>query len=220
MPADQQDKSDRGRFKALAIYGGSFSPPHLGHVSAALALYRELQPDRLLIMPSLISPREKSEPAEKSEHRVAMCRAAFEEEAGFCGRVRVSDYELSNNRVSYTYLTVDHFADMADKLYLLMGTDMLFRLDSWKNFRGILEKATVCFAERRENTPQHRKETDGIIEKYRTEYGADIIRLEHDRIEISSTELRKRIESGESCSKYLPAGVEEYIRLNRLYGAK
>ena len=204
----------------IGIYGGSFSPPHLGHVSAALAFAEAVAPDKLLIVPSLIPPHKSIEESVSASHRFEMCRIAFENDLRFGGVARVSDYEMINKRISYTYLTLRHFAGLAEKIYLLIGTDMLLAFEKWKNFQEIFDTAAVCFAERRENSAARRAQTNAVMMKYRTDYGAEIIRLEYDQIEISSSELRMLLEGGKSCAGYLSPEVEEYIRSRGLYGAK
>ena len=113
----------------LGIYGGTFSPPHMGHVLAAEAFVREIALDRLLIMPTAIPPHKEAHDVPADEHRLALCRLAFEGIAG----AEVSDLELRRGGRSYTYLTLRELQREDQEIFFLCGTDMLLSLDSWRN---------------------------------------------------------------------------------------
>lgn len=215
MPEKRENKPKLSR---LALYGGSFSPPHRGHVAAARAFYSAVLPDKLLIIPARIPPHKQLDGGATALDRMEMCRLAFEGDALLAGHTEVSDYELRSDRVSYTCYTLRHFAEAAEELFLLIGTDMLLTFEEWKNFREIFRRVTVCFAERRIETPEHRAQTGAAIAYYRKRYGAKILRLSYDPVEISSTELREALRAGEDGGAYLPDSVSQYIFQKGLYG--
>ena len=121
------------------IYGGTFSPPHNGHVSAAKAFFEQARLDRLLIMPSLISPHKPTAEDDVPQRRVDMLKLAFEGDP----RITVCDYEIKQGGVSYTYLTLEHFHSEGDTLCFLTGSDMFLTLDEWKNPERIFELAEI-----------------------------------------------------------------------------
>ncbi len=202
--------------KKIGIYGGTFSPPHIGHISAAKAFYDEIKPDTLLIMPTYLPPHKQMYDI-GSAHRVAMSRLAFSEKNGFDTSVVISEYETEKRTTSYTYETLQHFAKDGSRLYFLCGTDMFLTLDKWRNPDIIFSLATLVLALRDDLTDSVKKEITDAKARYEKIFGASIIILENTPISISSSELREAILSGESISKYVTPEVEEYIKKNRLY---
>ena len=116
----------------IGIYGGTFNPPHLGHIGAARCAAAALGLDRLLVIPDRIAPH-KQLPVDSPtpEQRLEMVRLSFGGEPN----VEVSDLELKREGVSYTYQTVEQLKEMYPeaKLYLMMGTDMFTSFHQWRN---------------------------------------------------------------------------------------
>lgn len=195
--------------KKIGIYGGSFSPPHQGHVSAAMQFIKALALDELLIMPSHISPHKVTDPTLTSRHRYDMAKIAFHG----LPRVTVSDYEIQKGDISYTANTLSHFAKEGE-LYFLCGTDMFLTLFQWYRPDIIFEKATIVLASREKGKEQ---EILSAKENYEKNFGARIIILNNDVIEISSTQVREALKQGNDVSRYLSHDVEEYIREHSLY---
>ena len=98
----------------IGLYGGTFAPPHLGHVHAARAFLRAIPVDRLLVMPTFQPPHKAKAAGDTPEVRLEMCRAAF---AGIPG-VEVSDYEITKADVSYTVQTLRHLTAENREIYL------------------------------------------------------------------------------------------------------
>ena len=197
--------------KRLALFGGSFSPPHSGHVEAALAFMNAVNADRLVIMPAREHPC-KGGYAEGGEHRYEMCRLAFENDPRFGGRCRVSRMELDCGEISYTYLTLRRLKDTADKIYMLVGADVLAGMENWKNSREIFRNAAICYIGRGESGRD-------TAERYRKEYGAEITELCACVPSVSSNEIRRAAREGMPLEG-LPSAVAEYIITHRLYGAE
>ena len=195
--------------KKIGIYGGSFSPPHSGHVSAAKQFMEALSLDELLIMPSHISPHKVTDPSLTSRHRYDMAKLAF---AGI-SNVTVSDYEIQKGDVSYTANTLTHFSNEGD-LYFLCGTDMFLTLSRWYRPDIIFQNATIVLASR-ENGKE--EEIQQAKESYEKDYGARIVILNNHVLEISSTEVRNALKQGKDVSRYLSKDVEVYIREHNLY---
>ncbi len=202
--------------KRVGIFGGTFSPPHIGHISAAKAFLNEIKLDTLLVIPTFIPPHKEMHKIDPS-HRLNMTRLAFSGEEGFNGSVTVSDYELKKQGVSYTFQTLEHFSAPDTRLFFLCGTDMFLTLDEWKNPARIFELSTIVLALREDITPQTSGKIARAKKYFEEKYSAEIIILENSPIEISSSELRDALALGKDTHKYLTPDVYDYIKENKLY---
>ena len=200
----------------IAIYGGTFSPPHIGHISAAKAFYDEIKPDALLIMPTFTPPHKIAYEIDPI-HRLNMARLAFSQDEGFDSTVTVSDFELTKKSVSYTYETLEHFASPDTKLYFLCGTDMFLTLDRWKNPDIIFDLATIVLALREDITDEIAKDIELKRISYEENFSAEIIILKNKPISVSSSEIRKIIASGDDTRGLITPAVYEYIKNSGLY---
>ena len=194
----------------IGIYGGSFNPVHNGHIHLAKTAVRDFALDRLFLMPSKISPHRSSDEYVSEEDRLAMLRLACEE----CEKLDVSDYELKSDRVSYTIYTVEHFREAYpdDELFLLVGSDMLMSFEKWYRFEDILSFVTLCAVSR--NDGDHAellKKADEL-----SQYGRILV-SSSPAVEVSSTDIRKKIEKNLDFACYLSENVVQYIRLKGLY---
>ena len=127
----------------IVLYGGSFNPPHIGHIAAAKAAKRQLKPDKLLIIPDCAAPhKDMPEASPTPEQRLELCRLSF----GEIPDCEVSNIEIGRGGRSYTCDTLCELK----KLYpgasftLLVGTDMLCSFDQWRDFRWILDNAALA----------------------------------------------------------------------------
>lgn len=145
------------------IFGGTFSPPHRGHIRAAAAFVSEMKLDRLLVIPACIPPH-KSIDDPGPDLRLEMTRAAFSDNAGFSIPVKVSDYEIRKSGVSYTVDTLEHFSDPDTELFLLCGGDMFESLESWREPERIFSLASVVGIMREDGTEQEMRK---YAERYR-----------------------------------------------------
>lgn len=197
----------------IGIYGGTFNPPHLGHVQAALAAVDKLELDRLLVIPDRIPPH-KSLPAGAAspEQRLEMLRLAL----SGAGAVEVSELELRREGVSYTVDTLRELRKQYPQatLILLMGTDMFLSFHSWRCPEEILSMAELGVFYRGE--PGEKAAVEAEAERLRRS-GAKITAVDNAVVEMSSTELR-RLLAFDCARPLLPPGVEAYIRENGLYG--
>ncbi len=196
----------------LGIYGGTFSPPHMGHISAAKAFVDTIQLDKLLIIPTYIPPHKSADDVSSPGDRLEMCRLAFSQ----IPKAEISDIEIRRRGKSYTYLTLEELHKEEIELFLLCGTDMFLSLDTWVNFRRIFELATICYI-RRENDTENDVAVNGKISEYQTRYNAKIIEVDHSVIELSSTDIRKALTNRRDTTKMLDHKTLSYITEKGLY---
>ena len=200
--------------KKIGIFGGSFSPPHNGHIIAAISFYDSIGLDVLYIMPANIAPH-KSEGTVDSEKRFEMCKIAFQN-LSTEKNIIVSDYEIKKGGISYTSDTLSHFASNDSELFFLCGTDMFLSLNTWHRPDIICSLATIVL--------MRREKDKSIINKikYRKtylkkKYNAKIISIHQEPIEISSTEIRYSIKNKLDCSTYVSNELMSYIIDHNLY---
>ena len=197
----------------LGIFGGTFSPPHIGHVRACEAFAKAASLDKILVMPTLIPPHKSYDGEVSSDERLEMARLAF----SHIPSVEISDMEIRRGGRSYTYLTLEELSGEGVELYFLCGTDMLLSLDTWMNFRRVFELCTVCYV-RREGDRENDEKIPQRIKEYRDKYGAKIIEIENRAFEISSTDIRRAIKDNDSeALSKIPVGVLSYINKRGLY---
>ena len=122
----------------IGIYGGSFSPVHNGHVAAAKAFMEQMWLDLLYIIPAGIPPHKQLKGDVNAWQRLKMCELAFQDVDG----VLISDIEIRREGKSFTVDTLRAFAREEHRLFLLMGTDMLLTLDSWRESEEIFR---LCY---------------------------------------------------------------------------
>ena len=196
----------------IGIYGGTFNPPHIGHISAALQAVDALRLDRLLLIPDRIAPHKQlPEGSATPEQRLKMLEIA----AKNYPQLEVSDMELLREGTSYTYLTVLELKEKYPdgELVLLMGTDMFLSFDKWKNPDIILQNAALGVLYRGE------KGEKAAIEAKKQEMeakGAKIELVQNDVVTISSTDLRRMLVF-RCADDFLPDGVNAFIQMNNLY---
>lgn len=199
----------------LAIYGGSFNPPHLGHRAAALTVSERLQPDRLLVMPDHLPPhKDLPEGSPSAEERFRLCELAF---AGIPG-LEVSDAEIRREGVSYTADTVERLRERypEDEIFLVIGTDMLLCFDHWYRFRYLLEQCELAVLCRGDG---EREQVEEKAEQLRGDYGARVLILPHEPIESSSAEIRALLPRRLGADQ-LQEDVYAQIIRRRWYGAQ
>ncbi|MBQ3099914.1 MAG: nicotinate (nicotinamide) nucleotide adenylyltransferase [Clostridia bacterium] len=203
---------------ALGIYGGTFSPPHDGHLNAINAFLSEVDLDKLLIMPAKLPPHKIIDPHDKPEHRLAMTRLMLCDHPEWNSRLSVCDWEINQSEKSYTVYTLRHFKECADKLYFLMGTDMLLSLHEWYMPEEICRLCNIAFMRREQSGAEIDKKIEDQIKFLIKEFGAKIIELSSRVLPLDSTSVRSALAHGEHPAGIRPA-VYDYIKQNRLYGS-
>lgn len=196
----------------IGIYGGTFNPPHIGHIQAAKQAVKTLQLDKLLLIPDRVAPhKEIPDNSPSPWQRLDMLRIA----AGQDPALEVSDIELNREGPSYTCETVAQLKECYPQaeLVVLMGTDMFLSFPSWRCPQKILAGAALAVAYRGDR--QERQEVARMQRQLESQ-GAKVYLLENQVTEISSTQLRRMLAFG-CADSFLSPGVGDYIRQNELY---
>ncbi len=196
--------------KRLGIYGGTFSPPHLGHVRAAEVFIEAAELDELVIMPTFLPPHKQIDGEATPDERLSMCQMAFKD----LKNTRVSDYEINKGGTSYTHATLTEWAGDDRELYFLVGTDMFLTLDLWRLPEVIFKNAVIAIV-KRDGTSSN--EILRKKQEFEQMYLARILLIESDVIDISSSEIRNMIKNGEDTSSVLPLSVREFLEENAIY---
>jgi len=196
----------------IGIYGGTFAPVHQGHVAAAKAFLRQMELDLLYVIPAGIPPHKQIDASDDPAHRLAMCELAFAD----MKQVIVSDLEIKRTGKSFTVDTLRALSGEDRRLFLLMGTDMMLTLDSWREPEEIFRLCYPVYI-RRERDPILEGQIVAKNQLYLQKYGKIARRLVADVIELSSTEIRERVRGGGRIAELVPAAVAEYIREKGLY---
>jgi len=203
----------------IGVYGGAFNPPHLGHITAARAVSGLLKLDKLLVIPTGHPPHKTLPPGSPGpEQRLELTRLAMEQ-TGLGEGIEVLDLELRREGSSYTADTLAHLRERypEDELWLLMGADMFLTLQTWHEPERILSLAGVAAFGR---TEADTEELFSVQREYlcRRYPQARIFTLSIPGVvDVSSTELRKRLAEGEGGDLLAPAAYG-YILREKLYG--
>ena len=196
----------------IGIFGGSFNPPHLGHMLAVREFQKKLALDRVLLVPAAIPPHKQlSSNSPDSETRLILTRLAVQD----LENVDVSDLELRREGVSYTADTVRELKEMYpdDELFLLMGTDMFFSFEKWYHPELITKYATLAVVHRDSDRMQAILD---CAERLRAKFDANVCCVENEYLPHSSTSVRAMLAFG-CAQEYLAPQVLDYIRENNLY---
>lgn len=196
----------------IGIMGGTFNPPHMGHINAAKTALKGVPLDKVVFIPTGNPPhKELAESSASTEDRFKMAKLAAESIGA-----EVSDVEIRRAGKSYTADTLSYLKEKNpdDELWLIMGTDMFLSLESWRNPETIFRLASIAVIPRnRENIKKLSDFGKYLQEKYGTEY----VILDTEVIEISSTELRENLKCGKALD-LVHEKVYKYIVENQLYG--
>jgi len=183
--------------KKIAIYGGTFDPVHHAHLILARQAIETLGLDKVILVPAAISPLKKAAPVATGEVRLAMLQAAVKGEPEF----EVNECELLRPPPSYTIDTVEDIRrrECDAAIYCLIGEDNVEQLPRWHRFAELEKIVRFVVLDRSGKQPSHSYQ------------------LIHRRIDISATEIRRRVAQNESIRYLLPDSVEEIIQREKLY---
>jgi nicotinate-nucleotide adenylyltransferase len=196
----------------LGILGGTFNPPHLGHLVCAQEAYVQLGLARVLLIPARVPPHKPVQADPGIDHRLEMCRLAI---AGDERRFEVSDLEARREGPSFTLDTLEelHANQPESELFLIVGGDVALGFASWREPERVLALATLAVVERPGSSRAAVEQVlGGVGGGERAQY------LRMPAIEISSTFLRQRARNGEPTRYLVPDAVRGYIDRHRLYG--
>ena len=182
----------------LGLFGGTFDPPHIGHLIVAQDAYTGLALDRVIFVPARIPPHKRSQTITPASLRLEMLAAAIAGNPAFA----IDDLELKREGPSYTVDTLRAFRERAphDWLFLLMGADQYGDLATWHEAAEIPRLAQVVVLARRGDAPARNATLVDVT-----------------RIDTSGTEIRRRIARGQSIRYLVPDAVETIIRREGLY---
>jgi nicotinate-nucleotide adenylyltransferase len=200
----------------LGILGGTFNPPHIGHLALARHARAELGLERVLLMPAHLAPNKPAVSADPGpEHRLRMCRLAVAGEPG----LEVSALEIDRGGTSYTVDTVQaiHAAHPDAELTLIVGADTARTLPDWREPGRLLGMVDVAVAERDELGGKDAREAVLSVPGLTSPPRVTPLRME--RVAVSSSAVRERVAAGEPVERLVGAAVAGYIAEQGLYGA-
>jgi nicotinate-nucleotide adenylyltransferase len=186
-----------GGLKKIAIYGGTFDPVHHAHLILARQAIETLGLDKVILVPAATSPLKKAAPVASGEVRLGMLQAAIEGEP----ELEVDECELLRPPPSYTIDTVEDIRrrECDAAIYCLIGEDNVEQLPQWHRFAELEKMVRFVVLDRSGKQPSH------------------FYQLIHRRIDISATEIRRRVAQNESIRYLVPNSVEEIIQREKLY---
>jgi nicotinate-nucleotide adenylyltransferase len=188
----------------IGVFGGTFDPPHVGHLMVAQDVVEALALDRLLFVPSAVPPHRDDAETAPARLRLEMTRAAVGGETRF----RASAIEFEREGPSYTVDTLRELArEQPDaELHFLMGADQFARFDTWKEPAEVARLARLVVMEREGGAPASAPVADVPF---------DVVRVL--RVDLSSTDIRARVREGRSIRHRVPDAVRRIIEDHGLY---
>lgn len=190
----------------ILLYGGTFDPPHWGHINNLRAAMQAVQPDKVIVMPAGIPPH-KAASATPGSLRLQMCRCFLQ----LGEQVEISDWEISHEGKSYTVNTLRmlHSTYPAAQLYLTVGSDMLTSFRTWREWQSILQLATLVVESREADDAAMLAEfADSLCGD-----GARILFARAKPVPMSSSEIRQ----GSAGAEAVPPEVWQIISSRGLY---
>jgi nicotinate-nucleotide adenylyltransferase len=205
--------------RSVGVLGGTFNPPHLGHLAVARHAREELGLERVLLMPAHIPPHKTSEEDPGAEHRLRMCRLCVSGEAG----LSVSALEIERGGPSYTVDTLEaiHASHPDAELTFIVGADTASTLPAWREPARLLELAGLAVAGR--EGPGRGGVLDGLAPLLasrpagRSDGGVGVRFLDMPAVHISSSMVRERVACGEEIEELVGPAVAAYIAEHGLY---
>ncbi len=199
--------------RRIGILGGTFDPVHCGHIHLAEDALEQVNLDEVLFIPAKIQPFKLDKKLTSGQDRLAMLRLATKHEPRF----GISSYELHAEGVSYTYLTMralqEYYGEDV-RLYFITGTDAFLKLELWMQAEELLINYGFIVGSR----PGYKAdELADTIARVRGRFGTEVTNIDNVKYDISSTQIRAKIRSGDSTDGLLPRPVADYISEHGLY---
>jgi nicotinate-nucleotide adenylyltransferase len=184
----------------LGIFGGSFDPPHVGHLLVVADAFEALRLDHLAFVPAAVQPLKAGQAAVNARQRLEMVRLLVDDDPRFS----VDPIEIEREGLSYTVDTLAAFAERHPEAerFFLVGRDVLASFGQWRDPERVLQLATVAVMQRAGEA--------GPVP-------AGAVRVETRRVDLSSTEIRDRVRTGRTIRGFVPEAVAAYIAAQRLY---
>lgn len=196
----------------IGILGGTFNPVHSGHLYLAGKAMEKAGLTKVLFVPSNISYMKDQTDLVSAADRIAMVELAITEYPDFI----LSEVDIERGGNSYSHETI---ADIREQypdaeLYFIVGADTLFQMETWRNPQDIFDQAVILVAYRSGESAEHLQEKIHELEK---DYHARILLIAVDRVDISSSEIRDAVRTGQSFDEMVPEAVREYVIRHKLY---
>ncbi len=197
----------------VGLFGGTFDPVHIGHVSMCVSLAESRQLDRVYILPTNANPHKKDQPLASPQDRLQMLKKAFAPLA-YC---KILSIELARQSPAYTIDTVEELlrkeiVKKEDQLFLLMGQDLLHNFHRWKRVEELVELIQPLIARRAEEKNEGEWQHNQTLSKS-VRRGLVSTML----IDCSATVIRERLKAGLFCGHLLDNSVLKYIKKHKLY---
>ncbi len=210
----------------IGIFGGSFNPPHMGHLNAIQTVAKKAGLGKVHVIPAAQNPLKTPVEGPSAEQRFELTKLAFNQygEAFF-----VDDQEIKRGGLSYTIDTIVEMRKTyeANDLYLIVGADKFEELAQWKDYQKILSETNLIITTRPGyDMPESLDEMPAYLKPFVAEFDFNFIELTTGRsiqfitlrdVELSSTEVRRWLRTGKPVEKHLPLAVETYIKEHKLY---
>ena len=196
---------------SIALYGGSFDPIHIGHLITAENALETYDLEKIIFIPSYITPLKGRELEASDKNRFEMTKLSTKDNFKF----EVSDYEISNEGISYSYNTVKYFSELYknEKIYFIIGTDRAKDLKKWYNISELSKLVTFIFVARDE------EDLFKIVEGDDTFYKSISYEImKSPIIEISSSLIRDNLKNKKSIKYMITNECRSYIEELSLYG--
>jgi len=210
----------------VGIFGGSFNPPHMGHINSLLTVQKKAGLDKVHVIPTAQNPLKMEVEGATAEQRYDLVKQALNT---YGKQFIVDDQEIRRGGLSYTIDTVMNLRKQVEveDLYLIIGADQFEDFSQWKDFQKILTEANLIVTTRPGwEIPQDADELPEFLKVLVAEYDFNFIELKTGRnvqfirlddIEVSASEVRKLLRTGRPVEKLLPLAVESYVREHKLY---
>ena len=194
----------------IGIFGGTFNPPHLGHLICVQEAYLQLELDQVMLIPARVPPHKPVEEEPGAKHRLELCRLAVQGDERFT----VSAIEIERPGPSYTVDTLAELHSRApdNELFLIVGGDIAAGFVQWHQPERVLSLATLAVAKRRGTS---RSNVNTALDQIRGGDRATFFRM--PRIGLSSTMIRERVRAGQPLRYLVPDPVVRYIDEHHLY---
>lgn len=210
----------------IGIYGGSFNPVHAGHLNSLRTVLKKNKLNKIFLVPNSKNPLKDAEDVPSAEHRVNMLKLAIKDDAQFF----VDEQEVVRGGVSYSIETVRFYESKygSENVYFIMGADTFENIDQWKNFEDILKAVNLIVTTRPKSDLPYSVEdfpkgVQALVKsldpagKVKLKTGRDIYYTQLEDIDISATEVRKKLKLSRPVESFLTYEVEKYIKENSIY---
>jgi len=187
----------------VGIFGGTFDPIHNGHLITAQSVREIRGLDKIIFIPSFISPHKKDLIPSSPKHRLDMIKLAIKDIEFF----EYSDIEIKKAGISYSVDTLEELKKEYDELEFIIGYDNIFTFNTWKDPERIFELAKVVVLKRKSSKPP----------LFEDKYYFKALFVQTRGIEISATDIKQRVKKGLPIHYLVPEKVEEYIFKKKLY---